>query len=910
MIGRWLYRCLLLLYPPRLRDGARAEMEPLFVDLRADARRRGRLAALAFTVRAFAEVPRRGLAARRQAGAAENHTATTSASFLPTRSGSTATMLDRLFNDLRHALRALRHEPGFVAVVVLTLAVGIGANTAIFSVVEGVLLDALPYAAPERIVGIWQYSLQSGGRSRMTPGNFLDVRALDDVFDSAAAFGFASATLIVDGEPELVRGGRVSADYLRVLGVRPLLGRGFRADDEDVGGPSIAMIGEELWRRRFAADPTVVGSTVNLDGTPFEVIGILPRGVYPTSAAVDGELSLTPDNHDFLLPLRFTAEFYASRRSHILGAIARLADGVSVAQADAAVDALAAAVREQDPIVAGEGFTATPLRDEIIGPGHNALWVLMGTVALVLLIATSNVAGLMLARADGRRTETAVRVALGAGRATLVRQSVIESLLLAVAGAAAGVVLAYMTLDAIKRMVPFQIPRMNEVTLDSGALLFAVVAALLVGVVLGIAPVALASREGALARLRQGARGLTADGTRRQAQSLLVAVQACMAVLLVVGAGLLVRTFLHIKRIDPGFAAGGTVAVPLSLPPARYLTAADTLRFFDDIERSLTAVPGVARVAFGYDHPLRKNWGDSFRIEGAPPLEAGQAQGASFRPVSPGYFETVGIPLLRGRTFVPTDDVDHPAVVVINEAFARQYFPDDQAVGKRIRIPTVESMFGDGSEQWMEIAGVVGDVRFNGLTAAVEPAMYVSLRQVPLGDFVLLVAPARAGVDLFGAVRNAVRGIDAELPVDGVRTLDTLRDDSVARERFNMLLVGLFAALALALAGLGIYGLIARLVQTQFKEIGIRVALGAQRGGILRLVLTGALLPVLLGGIAGLAAAAGLSRLLGSLLYEVGALDPATFVATPVVLAATALLAGWLPARRATRIDPIVALRD
>ncbi len=819
-------------------------------------------------------------------------------------------MIDRAFGELRYALRTFRANPGYFAVVVLTLAVGIGANTAIFSVVKGVLLDTLPYAEPERIASVWQYELDNGNRGRMTPGNFVDVRDLADVFDGAAAFGISSATLLGSETPELITGGRVSADYFDVLGIQPVVGRAFNANDETVGGPDVIILGEELWDRRFAADPEILGQTVNLDGRPFEVVGVLPRGVYPTYATVNGTIPFTPNNHDFLVPLRLTDEFYANRRSHVLGVIARLGENVTMEQAGDAVDALAASIAEQYPIVAGEGFRVDPLADEILGGTRMALMVLMGTVAVVLIIAVINVAGLMLARADARHAETTVRAALGAGRWTLVRQSVVESLLLAATGAAAGIAVAYAAIDTIKGLVPFQIPRMNEVTLDLPVLAFAIAVAVTAGVALGVAPAILATRSGMLSQLRQGARGLTADGGRRRTHGVMVAAQACMAVMLVVGAGLLVRTFVHIKRIDPGFSAAGVVAVPISLPQSRYPTSAEVLAFFDRTEAALVASPGVASVAFGYDHPLRKGWGDGFRIENRPPPADGERFGASFRPVTPGYIETVGIPLLRGRTFTRTDDADHPSVVVVNRAFAAQYFPQAEAVGQRIRIPTVERLLGDEDERWMEIVGVVGDVRFNGPTEAIEPAMYVSIPQVPMSDVVMLVEPEGDATNLAQTVRSTVWALDAELPLDGLRTLDTMLADAIGRERFNMLLVGLFATIALVLAGLGTYGLIARLVSMQSKEIGIRIALGAQRREILTLVLTGALTPVLLGGLGGLAGAAGLSRMVESLLYQVGTLDPLTYLSTPIVLVATALLASYLPARRALEVDPITALRQ
>jgi putative ABC transport system permease protein len=893
-----------------VRRDALPELESLFVELHADARARGRLAATIFAVRACAELVPRGLAARRRPeGIRPLQPA-------PTRPGSSTTMLDRLLHDLRYALRTFRRDSGYAAVIVLTLAVGIGANTAIFSAVRGVLLDALPYDEPDRVVAVWQYRLDNGALGRMTPGNFVDVRDRTDLFDAVAAFGFVSTTLLADGDAALLRGGRVSADYFDALGVRPLAGRAFRRDDEVPGGPDIAIIGEELWIRRFDADPAIVGRTVNFDNTPFEVIGVLPRGIYPTYANVDGNIPFTPDNHDFLVPLRFDPEFYENRRSHILGVIGRLAEGVTVQRANEAVDGLAAAIREQHPIVAGEGFRLALLRDEIVGGSRLGLLVLMAMVAVVLMIAAANVAGLMLARADARRAETAVRAALGASRSTLIRENLMEGLVLTGAGAAAGVACAYFAIDAMKRLVPFQIPRMDEVALDGGALAFAVLIALLVGLVLGIAPAWLATRTSALARLRQGARGMTADGARRRAQGLLVATQACMAVVLVVGAGLLVHTFLQIRAIDPGFSSVGAITVPVSLPSTRYPTSEAVLQFYDQLARDLAAQPGVAAVAFCYDHPLRKNWTDGFRIEGRPPLQPGEAQGAAFRPVTPGYFEAAGIPLRRGRTFAATDDAVHPRVVVVNEAFVAQFYGDQPALGTRIRIPTVERMFpriAEGTEpveEWLEIVGIVGSVRFNGPTEEHEPAMYVSIPQVPLSDVVLLVQPARNDVDLVGIVRAGVRHLDPEMPLTELRTLGTLLSDATARERFNVILVSLFAALALALAGLGIYGLIARLVQSQVPEIGIRVALGAQRGSILGLVLAGALTPVLVGGALGLAAAAGMTRLLESLLYEVGTLDPLTFATTPAVLALTALVAGWLPARRATRIDPIVALRQ
>jgi predicted permease len=820
-------------------------------------------------------------------------------------------MLDRLSRELRYALRTFRLNPGYFAVTVLTLAVGIGANTAIFSVVKGVLLDTLPYEDPDRVVGIWQYTLSSGQRARMTPGNFADVRAMSDVFESAAAFGFTSATLIGADSPELIRGGRVSASYFDVLGVQPLVGRPFRADEEDPGGAPVTIISEELWARRFASDPGIVGTTLNLDGTPFEVVGVLPRGIYPTYATVNGETPFTPDNHDFLVPLRLDEDSSSNRRSHVLGAIGKLAAGVGIERANEAIGALAASLAEQHPEVAGEGFRVDLLKDEITGGAHAALLVLMGTVAVVLLIAATNVASLMLARSDARRSEIAVRAALGAGRWALIRQSLVEGLALAGTGAAAGVALAYFGVDRIKALVPFQIPRMNEVGIDVAVLAFTVSVALLVGAALGVAPAIAATRPGMLDRLRQGARGLTADGKQRRAQGFMVAAQACMAVMLVVGAGLLVRTFLQITRIDPGFSRAGVLAVPVSLPQTRYPGTGEALAFFQRLRETLTASPAIASVAFGYDHPLGKSWGDSFRIEGRPEPPPEASMGASFRPVTPGYFETAGIPIMKGRIFESTDDAAHPDVVVINEAFAAQYFAGEEPIGQRMRIPSMERMFGDGTTpRWFEIVGIIGNVRFNGPTEAIEPAMYVSIPQVPMSDVVMLVAPARPGVDLLGAVRSAVWRLDPELPVDNALTLDVMRSEAIARERFNMLLVGFFATLALGLAGLGIYGLISRLVHMQTKEIGIRVALGARRGQILGLVLGGALVPVVIGGLLGIAGAAGLSRLLGSLLYGVAALDPATFLLTPLLLVATALLASYLPARRATRIDPVTALRN
>jgi len=948
-----LYALLLRLYPEPMRRDDGPEMQQLFADLYADTRaRHGGLRAAAFALKACAELVPRALEARRLIGGrdadaprspideragndARRQGASSSASRVATRSRSPAIvptrdvsfhdqlprarppegratgMLDRLVQELRYALRTFRLNPGYFAVTVLTLAVGIGANTAIFSVVKGVLLDTLPYEHPDRVVGIWQYSLASGQRGRMTPGNFADVRAMDDVFDSAAAFGFTSATLIGGDAPQLIRGGRVSASYFDVLGVQPLVGRPFRADEEDPGGPPVVIVSEELWARRFGSDPNIVGRALNLDGASYEVVGVLPRGIYPTYATVNGEMPFTPDNHDFLVPLRLTDDFYANRRSHVLGAIGKLREGVGIARANEAVDALAASIAEQHPVVVGEGFRVDLLKDEITGGAQAALLVLMGTAGVVLLIAATNVASLMLARNDARRSETAVRAALGAGRWTLVRQSLVEGLALAGAGAAAGVALAYFGVGLIKALVPFQVPRMNEVGIDVAVLAFTVGVALLVGAALGVGPAIAATRRGMLDRLRQGARGLTADGKRRRAQGFMVAAQACMAVMLVVGAGLLVRTFLQIKRIDPGFSRAGVLTVPVSLPQTRYPSTDAALGFLQQLEETLTTSPAIASVAFGYDHPLRKSWHDSFRIEGRPEPPPDASMGASFRPVTPGYFETAGIPLMKGRIFGRTDDAGHPDVVVINEAFVAQYFPGDDPVGQRMRIPSMERMFGDGTTpRWFEIAGVVGNVRFNGPTEAVEPAMYVSIPQVPMSDVVMLVAPARPDVDLLGAVRSAVWRLDPELPVDGARTLDVMLSEAIARERFNMLLVGFFATLALALAGLGIYGLISRLVHMQTKEIGIRVALGARRGQILGLVLGGALVPVLIGGLLGIAGAAGLSRLLDSLLYEVAALDPATFLLTPIVLVATALLASYLPARRATRIDPIMALRN
>ena len=892
----WLYRAALALVPAEFRRAHGAAMLQAHADLRREAiNERGRLAGAIYTAREVAELARLGWTERRRTAVRPGPSTTPSRGF--------RIRLDGFAQDVRHAARALAAAPGFTLVAVVTLALGIGASAAVFSVVDGVLLRPMAFASPDRLVAVWETSRETGRRYRVPPGVYQDYRAETGVFEAAGVFGAAVYTLTGDGEPEQVYGVQADTGYFRTLGVSPLVGRTFSDDESVAGGPRVVVLSHGLWQRRFGARPDIVGRTLTFDGEPWEIVGVMPPGLYPSWPATVGAIGFSPAQHQFWVPFRIDPEFRSNRTAHVFGVVARLAPGVSLGQAQAAFDTVAARFAEERPDVHdGEGILVSPLADEATGAVRPALVVLLAAVGLLLVAGCANVATLSLARAQARARDLAVRSALGASRARLVVELLVESVVLAAAGGAAGVLVARLGLGALLSLVPSDVPRLDSVAIDGRVLAFAVALSALTALLFGTLPALRAARPDLQEALRQEGRSGTETPARQRTRRLLVMVEVALASVLVVGAGLLGRSFARLVSVDLGFRPDRVLVASTSRPRGEPREARAV--FHRGLLERIAAVPGVESAALAYDHPLEATWTDSFSIPGRKDDED---MGAWMRTVSAGYLRTLGIDLVAGRGFDPGEDEARPGVVLVNETFARRFFPGEDPLGRRLVIPAPTRP--DPPRDY-EIVGIVRDVRFLGPAAPAEPAFYVHLGQFPQWDTKLLVRTSGDPLSIVGAVRTAVHGIDPLQPISEVTTLDAVASRAVAEPRFAMTLVGLFGGLAFLVAAIGIYGMLAYTVSQRTREIGVRVALGARPGDLTRLVLGQGLAVTLAGVAAGLAAAAAIARLVSSLLYGVSPFDPLTFTGAGIALVAVALVASWVPVRRATRIDPMVALRD
>lgn len=804
--------------------------------------------------------------------------------------------MDGWWKDATYAARSLARSPAFTAMAIAIMTLSMGATTAIVSVVRGVLLDPLPIEEPDRVVSIWLASIDGSRRSRMTPGNFKDIESLQGVFADVAAFQGRTASLLRDGEPTFLRGGAVTPAYFEVLGVRPVIGRTFRADDGENGGPPVVVLSHGLWSRIFARDPDLVGRTILLDGGSFEVIGVAPPGLYPTRATVGAEIPFTGSNQDYFVPLRYGSAVWANRRSHLLGMIGRLAPGVSPESAEAALRTLGARLRATEPLNANEDLLMTSFREEVVGDVRFALLTILGTVGLVLLIAIVNVGALFLLRADDRQPEIAIRVALGAPRGRLLRQLVLESALVATIASAASILVASWALDLMRGLVPYQIPRLADVGIDKSALAVAGLIGLAIAATLGLAP-GLRLWSGRWARVA-GLRSQTADGRQRRLQGVTVGIQACLGVVVLIASSLLARSYLALRAVDLGFDARETwvMTVPAA-PPA-----------LDEIVRTVRELPGVRAAAVAYDHPLERNWGDGFAVEGLDMSELDNPPMSSLRPFGEAYFDAAGIDVVEGRVPDAVDMSGEVAYAVINESLRDFYFPDGGAIGSRILLGTAQRMFGgDGA---FEVLGVVEDVRFFGPDREPGPALYVPLSHFPAGATTLLVRPERAGLDVMTGVRRIVRDADPSLAIQRAQRLQDVQDDMLARPRFNTMLLVSFGITGLILCGLGAYGLVGRVVVSRFREIGIRLALGARRRGLAASVMGSALRPMMMGGIVGLAGSLAVVRVIRSLLFGVSPADPVSFVVSPGFVLLVGVTASLVPTARALSIDPASTLRS
>ena len=819
--------------------------------------------------------------------------------------------METFLQSLRYGLRSMKNRPGFAAVAILTLALGIGANTAIFSVVNAVLLQPLSYPNPGRLVELELSSQQGNGDVTSIP-KFNVWREQTQVFDSVAAYDFSGPGINLTGgdRPEQLEGIHVSADYFRVFGAPMAIGRTFTADEDRPGGPAVAVISDGLWRSKFGGDPGIINRTIDLGGEPFVVIGVLGP-TFSSDPKSDIWLPLKPDPNSI-------------DQGHYLRATARLKPGITLAQAQAAMKLAAEEFKRKFPNSSVMGpqnsFTAIPLRDSVIGDVRFGLLMLFGAVAFVLLIACSNVANLLLARATIRKREIAIRAALGAGRARIIWQLLTESLLLSLAGGLLGLGLGYLGVRALLSINPGDIPRIGEqgaaVTLDWRVLAFTLVASVLTGILFGLVPAFNASRSDLSITLREsGAR--TGSGLRHnKARSILVITEMALALVLLVGAALLIRTFGALRGVNPGFDARNVLTLQMSLAGARFEKTAGVEQLERDGRRRIEGLPGVSSAGITCCLPLEGGFGLPFNIEGRAPTEGPYSGGAGYLPASPGYFDVFRISLVKGRVFTDQDNGAAEHVVVINEAMAKKFWPKNDALGARITIG--KGVGPEFEEPPRQIIGIVGDVRQSGLSQPSNPIMYVPITQVNDGIMALnnriipmtwVVRTKLPPFSLSADIQRQLRDSSSGLPVAHIRSMQQVVGESTARNDFYMTLLSIFAGVALVLASIGVYGLMAYSVQQRTQEIGVRMALGASPKQVRRMVVIQGMRLAIVGVILGAASALGLTRLMSSLLYGVKPWDPLTIVLVSVLLSGVTLLATYLPARRASRVDPMVALR-
>jgi putative ABC transport system permease protein len=797
--------------------------------------------------------------------------------------------MNSLVQDLRYGARMLLKKPGFTLIAAITLSLGIGANTAIFSVVNAVLLKPLPFKESAALVMVWNMGVAAAGgdRTPLAVADLLDWRAQSRSFEEIGAFNSITYNYTGGETPERVQAAGVTANLFSMLGVPTQLGRTFMPDEERPGGQRVVLLSDRFWRKHFAADPQVMGRTLNLNGTPYSIIGVMPAALdFPTKEVeLWTALQLQPP---------------ARRGPYFLTGVARLKPGVSPQQASAEIRTLKSSF-------SGEAlhFNVLPVNEFIVGDVRLALWVLLVAVTLVLLIAAVNVANLMLVRSAARTKEVSIRAALGASSARIIRQLLTESLLLALTGGLLGALLATWGIDLLKKLAPDNIPRLEQIGIDGRVFGWTALVSLLTGVLFGLAPAWQSSRMSLNEALKEGGRGTTESPGKRRWRNLLVVAELALAVMLLVGAGLLMKSFWRLQQVDSGVNTERVMTMRLAPRGQRYAEPRQVLALYERILERVQALPGVRAAALSNSLPPDSNGGsDGFTIEGRP-LGPNQSPPVAYViMVSPDYFRALSLPLRQGRYFTAADSGEAPRVMLINETLQRRFFPNEDPVGKRINRGS------DSNPSWTEIVGVVGDAKYNGLADEVQPAFYQPLAQLQSYNVFLSVKTETADpLSIAGAVRGEIKSLDSELPVAQVGTLEDRFATAVAQPRFRTTLIAVFAALALALAAVGIYGVISYSVTQRTHEIGVRLALGAQTGDVLKLVLKQGMVLAVVGVAIGLGASFALTGLLEKLLFNVSATDWLTFSAIPLLLTVVALLACYLPARRATKVDPMMALR-
>src|SRR5438477_7699063 len=804
-----------------------------------------------------------------------------------------------LTQDIRYALRVLAKNPAFTIIAVIALALGIGANSAIFSVINAVLLRPLPFKHPEQRLMVWENASHLGfPKNTQSPANFLDWQKQPQSFTGMAAMPERSFNLTGVGEPERLEGRRVSANLFELLAVPALLGRTFVPND-DKPGTHVVLLSYSLWQRRFGSDPAVIGRALTLNGESYTVVGVMPRLV---------QLPGYENRNDQLwVPIAFPSEEAAQRGNHFLEIIARLKPGVTLKQAQAEMETISARLAQQYPDYNTRiGAVVVPLHEQVVGDIKPALLILLGAVGFVLLISCANVANLLLARAAVRQKEIAVRLALGANQSRLIRQFLTESVLLAMFGAGLGLLLALLGLRALRTFIPASISQVETINIDARVLIFTALVAVVTGIAFGLAPAIQGSHLNLNDTLKEGGRDSAGGSKGNRARSLLVIGEVAVSFVLLIGAGLLINSFFHLRNLEPGFRADHLLTMKVDLSEVKYPDRDRRAAFFDEVIRRVRALPGVGSAAVAGNLPLTYN-GDSMNIsvEELPDPPPDQRPDVIYRAIGPGYFGSMGIPIIRGRDFTNHDKGDSTNVVVISEKTAQHFWPGQEPIGKRLKPGSSTS-----NTPWREVIGIVKDVRQNDFIATPKMTMYFTYRQLKdLAPNALVVRTGFEPMTLAASVRDAIWSVDKDQTVADIDTMEHIVAGAVARQRFSMLLLGLFAALALLLASVGIYGVMTYSVAQRTHEIGVRIALGARPGDVLQMTIKQGLKLVGAGMILGLAAAFLLTRLLQSLLFGISATDPVTFFGISLVLLAVAILASYRPALRATKVDPIIALR-
>ena len=801
--------------------------------------------------------------------------------------------LENTLRDVSYSARVLRKSYVFTAVVVLTLALGIGANTAIFSFANGILLRPLPYPQSDRLAVIDETALKRGIDSMsVSYPNFLDWRDQNTVFeDIGLHFGTSRFALSGAGEPVEIRGSRITQGMFEILRVSPQLGRTFTADEDRPDQDAVVILGHDLWQKNFGGDPNILGQKIVLSNRARTVIGVMPRGFR------------FPEVSELWVPLALTPQMF-TRTDHGLNGIARLKDGVTFAAAQAEMDNIAARIEQQNPVTnEGLGVKVTSLHDTLTGDYREALLILLGVVGCVLLVACVNVANLMLARATARQKEFALRAALGASRWRIVRQLLMESFLLAVAGGVLGFALSLWALRLLLKAIPIQLPFWMDFGIDLRVLVFTLGITLLTGLIFGAVPALQTSRVDLNDTLKEGGRG--SSGFRGRSRSLLVVTEIALSLVLLVGAGLMIKSFMRLRQVNIGLDSKNVFTASVLLPRAKYSAPEQRTGFFKQLVENVRNVPGVQAASVTGTLPLGgSNWGRSLTVEGHQVVSVGQAPMIQHTVVAPGYFRTMGITLLSGRDFTDADTADGPKVTIVDDRLARQYWPNESAVGKRVRFGPPED-----NEPWHTIIGVVRSVRHARMQEDSNQSVYLPHTQIPVGGLTVVARTTSDPHDIASAFRQAVAQIDRDQPISEISTMEEVVAESIWQPRLYATLFAVFAGGALVLALIGIYGVMAFLVQTRTHEIGVRMALGATARDVFKLIVGRGMKLTVIGVVIGVGGAIALTRLMHSLLFNTSATDPLTFIAISVLLSLAAFLACYIPARRAARVDPLTALR-